>query len=71
MDMLPFDPIAWARGNGVAPQRAAAALADLLLQADVSSETRQQALRAASDGSADALRRALQMLCHCPEFQLA
>jgi hypothetical protein len=64
-----YDPLAWARRHGLAPAAATPALLDLLLQGDVHPESRAQILRA-GDGSGDGLRRALQLVCHCPEYQL-
>ncbi len=66
-----YDPLAWARRYGVAPQKATAALLDLLLQGDCDEQARGLILRAGRDGSADGLRKALQMIVHCPEYQLA
>jgi uncharacterized protein (DUF1800 family) len=71
LGMAPYDPLAWARQHGLAPAQAASALADLLLQEDPHPDSRAQVLRTAAGSSADGLRRALQMLCHCPEHQLA
>ena len=51
--------------------RAAAALIDLLLQDDLGDDARRLALDAGRDGSPDGLRKALQRLANCPEFQLA
>jgi uncharacterized protein (DUF1800 family) len=57
-DMRPYDP---------APRPTARALIDLLLQNDLSAEARRLIDRAAADD----LRKALQLLLHCPEYQLA
>jgi uncharacterized protein (DUF1800 family) len=70
LDMPPFDPLAWAAGNGIPATHAAAALLELLLQENVDNGDRKLILRTASDGGADAFRRALQLMLHCPEFQL-
>jgi uncharacterized protein (DUF1800 family) len=71
LDMKPYDPLAWAKGHGLAPQQAAAALADLLLQGEIAPEASQAVLQTARDGQAQSLRKALQLLLHCPECQLA
>jgi uncharacterized protein (DUF1800 family) len=65
------DPLAWARRCRIAPARATAALLDLLLQGDVGEDDRALIVRAGADGRADSLRRALQLILHCPQCQLA
>lgn len=69
--LSPFDPIAWSARNRLPPDRAAGALIELLLQDDLGDEARRLALAAGRDGTADGLRKALQRLANCPEFQLA
>ncbi len=69
--LRPYDPLAWARRHGVAATRAAPAFLDLLLQGECDDQAREMILRAGSDGSAAGLRKALQMIVHCPEYQLA
>jgi uncharacterized protein (DUF1800 family) len=69
--MAPFDPLAWAARYKLSPDRAAGAFLDLLLQGDLCDEARRLALDAGRDGSRDGLRKALQRLVNCPEFQLA
>jgi uncharacterized protein (DUF1800 family) len=71
LDMKPYDALAWAKGHGLAPQQAAAALTDLLLQGDLAPEACQMVLQMARDGQPQSLRKALQLLLHCPECQLA
>ncbi len=71
LGMRPYDPEAWAKRNEVAPEDAAAALIDLLLQDDLDSGARDLALEAGRGGKPDGLRKALQMVLHCPEYQLA
>jgi uncharacterized protein (DUF1800 family) len=71
LGMSPFDPLAWAARNSIPAAQAARALVDLLLQGDLNDENRQPIVHAAADASADGLRRALQLLLHCPSFQLA
>ena len=62
---------AWAARYKLAADRAAGAFVDLLLQGDLGDEARRLALDAGRDGSPDGLRKALQRLANCPEFQLA
>jgi uncharacterized protein (DUF1800 family) len=69
--LTPFDPLAWATRYATRPDRAAPALVDLLLQDDLADEARRLALAAGRDGTADGLRKTLQRLANCPEFQLA
>ena len=64
------DPLAWAERHGVAPEKAAAALLDLLLQGDGSDRARQAILRAGQSGTREELRKAVQLIVHCPQFQL-
>jgi uncharacterized protein (DUF1800 family) len=44
---------------------------DLLLQGDLDAEARRLILHAGAEGTADGLRKALQRMLHCPEYQLA
>jgi hypothetical protein len=69
--LRPYDPLAWARHYGIAPTKAAETFLDQLLQGDCTDRTRDLILRAGRDGSADGLRKALQLIVHCPEYQLA
>jgi uncharacterized protein (DUF1800 family) len=69
--LSPYDPLAWVRRHGVAPENAAGAFLDLLLQGDGGNKTRDAILRAGRDGKPDDLRKALQLIVHCPEYQLA
>ncbi|MBI1914277.1 MAG: DUF1800 domain-containing protein [Planctomycetes bacterium] len=66
-----YDPLAWAKRHGIAPSKTAAALLGLLLQQDVDAKDRDLILRTGRDGSPAALRKALQLILHCPEYQLA
>jgi uncharacterized protein (DUF1800 family) len=68
--LAPFDPLAWVGREKVAPDRAAAAFLELVLQGDLGDEARRLALDAGRDGTPDGLRKALQRLANCPEFQL-
>jgi len=70
-DTKPYDPGAWAKSQPVAPGQAAEAFASLLLQGDLLPEARALVLRAGHDGGQDSLRKAVQLLLHCPEYQLA
>jgi uncharacterized protein (DUF1800 family) len=67
----PYDPVAWALDHALKPTDAAAAFVELVLQGDITREASELILATGRDGRADALRRALQQLLHCPEFQLA
>jgi hypothetical protein len=65
-----YDPLAWAARHGLAAAKATAAFLDLLLQGDCDDQARGLIERAGRDGSADGLRKALQLIVHCPEYQL-
>jgi uncharacterized protein (DUF1800 family) len=69
--LLPFDPLAWAAHYKVSPDRAAHAFLDLLLDGDLGADARRLTLDSGRDGSPDGLRKSLQRLVNCPEFQLA
>jgi uncharacterized protein (DUF1800 family) len=69
--LTPFDPLAWAAQYKLSADRAAEAFLDLLLQAELGDDARRLALDAGRDGSPDGLRKELQRLANCPEFQLA
>ncbi|HEX5273298.1 MAG TPA: DUF1800 domain-containing protein [Gemmataceae bacterium] len=66
-----YDPLARAKRDGVAPEKTAEALVELLLQGDVGARARDAVLGAGRPGTADALRKAAQLIVHCPEYQLA
>jgi uncharacterized protein (DUF1800 family) len=66
----PYDPLAWAKRNNIAPEQTAARLLDLL-QDDAGPKARKLILDAGRSGTADDLRKSLQRIVHCPEFQLA
>ena len=57
--------------HGVKPDEAARDVRQPLLQDDLAAEARDLILAAGSDRSLAGLRKALQLLLHCPEFQLA
>jgi uncharacterized protein (DUF1800 family) len=69
--LAPFDAVAWAARSKLPPDRANRAFLDLLLQGHVGDEARRLALDAGRDGAGDGLRKGLQRLANCPEFQLA
>jgi len=69
--VIPFDTLAWAAHQGILPARAAEELIKLLLQDDLSADARATVLRAGDDTGPDGLRKALQLVINCPEFQLA
>jgi uncharacterized protein (DUF1800 family) len=66
-----YDPLAWAQAQGLRPDQAAGALVDLLLQGDLDAQARALIGRTAAPATADALRKALQLALHTPDFQLA
>jgi hypothetical protein len=69
--LAPFDPAAWAAQYKIAPDHAAASLIYLLLQDDLGADARRLAKGAGRDGTANGLRKTVQRLANCPEFQLA
>ena len=71
MGVQPFDPSAWAQAHGLRPDQAAAALLDLLLQGDPDAQARALIEGTAAPATPDALRKALQLALHTPDFQLA
>lgn len=71
LNMAPYDPVAWARQQGISITQDGDALTQLLLQQDLAPKASDLVGRAASDGTADGLRKAVQLLVHCPEYQLA
>jgi uncharacterized protein (DUF1800 family) len=71
LDMAPYDPLAWARRQGLAPGEAVEGYIAVLLQGDLSAHARSLALSAGRGGGPDGLRKAIQILLHCPEYHLA
>jgi uncharacterized protein (DUF1800 family) len=71
LGMRPLDPIVWADVQRLAPGGVVQAWLDLLLQGDLTAKARGLVMSTASDGKPDSLRKALQLILHCPEFQLA
>jgi uncharacterized protein (DUF1800 family) len=67
----PLDPLTWAAGHAIASEGVVAGLIDTLLQDDLAPEARALAIEIGRDGQPDGLRKALQLLMHCPEFQLS
>jgi hypothetical protein len=71
LGMVAFDPLVWGKRNGLGPGNTAAGLIDLILQDDLAPKSRALILHTARQRSGDSLRRALQLVLHCPEYQLA
>jgi uncharacterized protein (DUF1800 family) len=71
LGMKPYDPIAWGERHGVAPGQATEVLIDLCLQGDLDAAARDLIVDTGRDGKADSLRKALQLILHCAEYQLA
>jgi uncharacterized protein (DUF1800 family) len=69
--VMPYDPPAWAKAHDFRPAQATAALVDLLLQSDLDPRARALIDRTAATATADALRKALQLALHTPDFHLA
>ena len=69
--VAPFDPMGWSDRYKLDVSQTTQALIDLLLQDDLGKNARRLALEAASNNSQVSLRKALQLLANCPEFQLA
>jgi uncharacterized protein (DUF1800 family) len=69
--LAPFDPLAWAARYEIKPDQAAEALLDLLLQRDLTVEARALVIEAGRDGSPNGLRKVIQRIVNCSEFQLA
>src|SRR5262249_40612126 len=71
LGMKAYDVAGWAKANGLAAAKAVPALIDLVVQGDLDGKAKALVEKAGRDGKADSLRKALQLLLHCPEFQLA
>jgi hypothetical protein len=69
--VAPFEPLNWAERNGVPRNRIVATFMDLFLQTDLSERARTLILDTGREGTADVLRRALQLTLHYPVYQLA
>jgi uncharacterized protein (DUF1800 family) len=70
LGMKAYDPLAWAAHYEIAPKSATRALLDLLLQGSVDPISGDLILAVGGDGTPDSLRKALQLIVHCPEYQL-
>jgi uncharacterized protein (DUF1800 family) len=66
-----FDPVAWLEGYNLKPDEGAGAFVKLLLQDDLAPDSRNLVLAAGREGSVTGLRKAVQRVLNCPEFQLA
>jgi uncharacterized protein (DUF1800 family) len=71
LGLKPYDPLAWAKRNGMAPQHVLEKLAELLFQGSLDAKARELVLRTGRDSRPDSLRKGLQLLLNCPEYQLA
>jgi uncharacterized protein (DUF1800 family) len=69
--IAPFDPTDWSARYKIDVDRIPQALSDLLLQDEFGKDARRLTLEAARDKSVVGLRKALQLLVNCAEFQLA
>jgi uncharacterized protein (DUF1800 family) len=69
--LRPFDPPGWAADHDLPPARTAEALVELLLQNDLGAEARALIVDPGQSSRPDDLRRSLQLILNCPEFQLA
>jgi uncharacterized protein (DUF1800 family) len=71
LGLKPFNPLSLSERCGLPQGKTVGGLLDLLLQDDVAAEVREIIVRTGADGKADSLRKALQLVLHCPEYQLA
>jgi uncharacterized protein (DUF1800 family) len=69
--LAPYDPLAWAKRHEIRADRAAEAFLELLLDHNISNEARSSILDAGRGGTAVGLRKAIERIVNCPEFQLA
>jgi uncharacterized protein (DUF1800 family) len=69
--MPPYDPLAWAERYHIAPEHVAETMIDLLLQGDLDPKARELVIQVGADGRPDSLRKAIQLVLHCPDYQLA
>jgi hypothetical protein len=69
--VLAVDPAAWIDAHDLKPDQGAGAFVKLLLQDDLAAGSRDLVLAAGRDRSVTGLRKALQRVLNCPEFQLA
>lgn len=71
LGLSPYDPLAWARSHRIWPDQAAGAFVALLLQDDLDPKAKALIFDAGREGDLTSLRKALQRVLHCPEFQLS
>jgi uncharacterized protein (DUF1800 family) len=71
LGLSPYDPLAWAERYQIESSKVPETLIALLLQGEVNENARELILKTGADGQADSLRRALQVVLHCPQFQLS
>jgi uncharacterized protein (DUF1800 family) len=71
LGMKPFDVAGWAKRSGVAEDKALAGLETLVLQDDLPAKAKALAAKAAAGNKPEGLRKALQLLLNCADFQLA
>src|SRR5262249_10225782 len=69
LGMKPYDPLAWAERYQVTPEHVAETMIELLLQGDLADKA--LILQTGADGRPDSIRKAIQLMLHCPEYQLA
>ncbi len=67
----PYNPVDWAGSHNLTREAGAGAFIHLLLQDDLASASRDLILAADRDHDVNGLRKALQCVLLCPEFQLA
>jgi uncharacterized protein (DUF1800 family) len=65
-----FDPIAWTTRYHLAPGQSAQAFLDIMLDGELREPARNLVLEAGHDETADALRKSIQRMVNCPEYQL-
>jgi uncharacterized protein (DUF1800 family) len=70
LGLKPYDPLAWAERCSLPQGKSVRALLDLFLQDDLDGEAREIIIHTGADGKADSLRKALQLMSHCPVYQL-
>jgi uncharacterized protein (DUF1800 family) len=71
LGLSPYDPLAWAERYQIESSKVPETLIALLLQGEVNENARELILKTGADGQAYSLRRALQVVLHCPQFQLS
>jgi len=71
LGLSPYDPLAWAERYQIVSSKVPETLISLLLQGEVNDNARGLILKTGADGHPDSMRRALQLVLHCPQFQLS